>query len=188
MWMIACAIVLYLYPENQIVQSLNAKHTPFLDGIFCGFTAFGQYQLLVTVVVSWLIFIPRLRSRNFILSVLLVYTSITCIVYGLKYFFATDRPLNVISNLYRVPTIDHAFHNGMPSGHTTTAFAFVTLVFALFKMPHFARVVLIIFAIGCGLSRVYLAQHFLSDVLAGTALGLALGLILSKIIKKYLPY
>jgi membrane-associated phospholipid phosphatase len=55
-----------------------------------------------------------------------------------------------------------------PSGHTTTAFVVATFLASLYPP---ARALFFGFAGGCGLSRVILQQHWLSDVYAGALLG-----------------
>jgi membrane-associated phospholipid phosphatase len=58
-----------------------------------------------------------------------------------------------------------------PSGHTTTAFAVLILAGLIVqnRTLFFASVLL---AWAVALSRVYLSQHFLADVLAGSILGI----------------
>lgn len=59
-----------------------------------------------------------------------------------------------------------------PSGHSITAFSVATtlgLFYPVLQLPLLAAAVLI------AASRIVLGMHFLSDVLAGTALGVALG-------------
>ncbi len=59
-----------------------------------------------------------------------------------------------------------------PSGHSITAFA-VTLPLGLFFPP--LMLGLMFCAISVALSRILLGMHFLSDVVAGSAIGSALG-------------
>jgi membrane-associated phospholipid phosphatase len=56
--------------------------------------------------------------------------------------------------------------NSFPSGHTATAFTFFLLT-VYFSPKKFVLILGALFAIGCGYSRIYLAQHFPLDVAGG---------------------
>ena len=62
----------------------------------------------------------------------------------------------------------------LPSGHTTTAFAALVAIGALFPR---ARAILWVYAACIAVSRVVVSAHFRSDVIAGAAFG-AFGAIL----------
>ncbi|GIV61958.1 MAG: hypothetical protein KatS3mg044_0824 [Rhodothermaceae bacterium] len=75
----------------------------------------------------------------------------------------------------------HPFTSGFtsfPSGHTTTAFAFMTAWFYYYPGPHTASLVAL--AGGTALSRMAANKHWLTDVLAGAAVGSATSYILSR--------
>jgi membrane-associated phospholipid phosphatase len=78
--------------------------------------------------------------------------------------------------LYFVDQVSLANNSSFPSGHTATAFAIATVFIILIKnkkwqLPILAAAVLV------GYSRIYLAQHFLMDVLIGAVIGIASGLL-----------
>jgi membrane-associated phospholipid phosphatase len=57
--------------------------------------------------------------------------------------------------------------HSFPSGHTASAFAlFFTL--AVFSSKDWIKFLCFIFALGVGYSRIYLSQHFLIDITAGS--------------------
>ena len=79
-------------------------------------------------------------------------------------------------NIAPIRTIDgYAMHewNSFPSGHTMSAFGLSSLL-ALMAGPKSRKRVLVLalLAIAVGLSRIFLVQHFLVDVLAGALLGM----------------
>jgi undecaprenyl-diphosphatase len=67
-----------------------------------------------------------------------------------------------------VPFSTKANLNGMPSGHTTTAFA---LAFCLSTLYPRLRGLWFAYALTLALSRIMVDAHFLSDVIAGASLG-----------------
>lgn len=92
----------------------------------------------------------------------------------LKKLFTRPRPYLVLpgavtgSKLFR----DYSF----PSGHTTAAFSLAVsymVVFQYLCVPLFSCALLV------GISRIYLGQHYPSDVLAGSALGTISALLTS---------
>jgi membrane-associated phospholipid phosphatase len=69
-----------------------------------------------------------------------------------------------------VPGIDLHHTLAFPSGHTTTAFALLILAGFIINRKY-ALFGLMLIAWLAGISRVYLSQHFLIDVLGGSLLG-----------------
>jgi membrane-associated phospholipid phosphatase len=55
------------------------------------------------------------------------------------------------------------------------AFAFFTFATHLILIKSGHRLIAFLLAVGCGISRIYLAQHFLSDVLLGALIGWMIG-------------
>lgn len=84
----------------------------------------------------------------------------------MKKFAARRRPYQVLPEVRIVPPlwIDHSF----PSGHTTAAFS-LAAGFA-FNFPPLA-LILISLAGLIGISRLYLGQHYPTDVFVGAILG-----------------
>jgi undecaprenyl-diphosphatase len=77
------------------------------------------------------------------------------------------------------PSGTHSF----PSGHTATSFACATVLSAFaprWRVPFFVLATLI------GLSRVYNAMHYPTDVLAGAALGVLTALLLLAVARRRL--
>jgi membrane-associated phospholipid phosphatase len=71
-----------------------------------------------------------------------------------------------------------------PSGHSATAFA--AAVALGFLHPRL-RTPLLVLAVLVAVSRVYLGVHYVSDVLAGSALGIVVGLAVGALISRRLP-
>ena len=134
--------------------------------------------------------LARRRSRGVATAMTLVLLVTALIVLGLKGIVGRVRPcLSVpgIHALWGAPT-DCSF----PSGHTTGSFAFAAYVATVmcakrsYTAP--ARALLIaaafLFAVGVGLSRIYLGVHYPSDVLASAFLGATLGVVGARLTRR----
>jgi membrane-associated phospholipid phosphatase len=86
--------------------------------------------------------------------------------------------------LINVPLVNdvqmHKQHS-FPSGHSTTIFALATILSLHFK-SYRTGIILFFISIFTAYSRVYLSQHFIQDVLAGSMFGV----VFSSIIYIYL--
>jgi membrane-associated phospholipid phosphatase len=183
-WIAICGALITWVGDSHSVILINGLHTHRRDLLFSVLTGYAEWVSLVFIVGGCLC-IAALRTKHFVITVLVTLATLMIVVHSAKSIIGSDRPLNVIPDLYRVPWLPQAFEHGMPSGHTTTAFAISTLLLRSFPMPQFMQLILFVFAAGCGLSRIYLAQHFTSDVLVGTLLGLCLGEFIARLSKKY---
>ena len=92
----------------------------------------------------------------------------------IKPIIGRRRPFAGDDNMVFQPfTLDNTYH-AMPSGHTTTAFAFST-VMADAVDNIFWDLVWYGAAVATGAARIYHDQHWISDVFAGAVLGYAVG-------------
>lgn len=82
----------------------------------------------------------------------------------LKYFEGNE-------DLVPIEGIHNAYVHSFPSGHTTTAFALLSLIALLYSGNKGVAFLCANLAILTAVSRIYLAQHFTEDVLAGIFLG-----------------
>ena len=146
---------------------------PFLDGVMKVFSAFGRGDT-ITIVFILLLLLPYFRTKEYLLSTLLFGLLTPVINHFSKMFFEEVRPLGIygIERVHTVPWLDNLFNNSFPSGHTMGAFGFCMLLHHLLPQKKwYVTIVLFLLAIGCGYSRIYLGQHFFSDVLAGSLIG-----------------
>ena len=74
------------------------------------------------------------------------------------------RELNVVEGVHL------NIHNSFPSGHATQAFA-VFMTMALYTRRNMSAVIFLLFAVLSAFSRVYLSQHWLADIVAGSLIG-----------------
>lgn len=148
---------------------LNPFHSGFLDFIFIGITLIGDGFFSIAVCVS--LFVIKRKYLAFLVFVSFATSGIFAQV--LKYFISEARPALLLqkSNYpYFIENVTlHNFHS-FPSGHTTSAFAlFAVLAFAV-KNKNYSFLFLVLGGL-VGYSRIYLGQHFISDVAIGSLIG-----------------
>ncbi len=101
-------------------------------------------------------------------------------VFVIKDKVGTDRPITYFQKtgkadqVVTVPEVSlNRGQTSFPSGHTMSAFGLFSLLALIAGRQSKKRVLLLaILAIAIGLSRVFLVQHFLVDVLGGAFLGM----------------
>jgi membrane-associated phospholipid phosphatase len=91
------------------------------------------------------------------------------------YVFPEDlRPLSLQAQkifIHTVPDVRVHRNHSFPSGHTSTAFTMALLLAEVIKKRAWSFI-LPVLAMLVGYSRVYLAQHFVTDVMAGMTIGM----------------
>jgi len=88
-------------------------------------------------------------------------------------FDQEQRPSAVYDNLSPVDGLERHKNNSFPSGHTTAAFTFFTIL-AVSVRKKWVQILAAFSALLVGISRIYLGQHYLNDVVTGAVLGLLL--------------
>lgn len=176
-FLIVCIIVLASTDKVQLHLTINKFHNSFFDLFFEFWTVVADGLFVAIAGFILLFFIPKQKRLSaFILTLLtLLLTGILAQTGKQLIYPDATRPLEFIKDhtLYLVEGIDIHRNNSFPSGHTTAAFGFFSLVaYLFFKKNRKIQILLALFAMLCAYSRMYLSQHFLEDVTAGTVLGL----------------
>ena len=175
---------LLLYGKIESHMILNAYHTPLLDTFFRYFTLIGGW--VPCAVAGVLLVFKKWRVAVVILAAQLIATLITS---PIKRIIRAPRPSVVLSEMgIQFPTVEGVdLHSTLsfPSGHTSAAFAFC-IVLAIFCPKIWQKILCLLLAIMGGYSRIYLSQHFLADVLAGSIIGLCSAYIAYLIFKRLL--
>jgi len=101
----------------------------------------------------------------------------------LKDYFDISRPPRVLSvDLFNVHGPVH-LNDSFPSGHTLSAWMFVSILFVSLQTKWKWGMVFI--ALLVGLSRIALGVHWPMDVIAGMTLGWAIGLLACGLVEKW---
>ncbi len=125
----------------------------------------------------------KLQQQSFkIIGSLLINTAIT---QGLKYTINRQRPYEAyptIINPYTIET-DASF----PSGHTSTAFALATSI-SLQNKKWYVVIPTFAWASSVSYSRMYLGEHYPTDVFAGAVIGIGSAYLSNWLNKKLFNY
>ena len=155
--------------KGELHILINRYHSGFSDSLFALVTYMGDGLFMVFSALILLFF--SLRHFLFLLTTFLSTGLVTQI---LKRVFFEDslRPSQFLkdADLYIVEGVDLLSGRSFPSGHATTAFA-LFLCLALIIRNRYLKLVCFILACLTAFSRVYLSQHFLIDITAGSIVG-----------------
>jgi membrane-associated phospholipid phosphatase len=172
---LAAAIFLLTYSKADGFLQMNALHSFGLDVFFVNYTFFGDGIFSLCLVA--LLFVRRHPQLAWV--VLAAFFSSGLLVQILKNLIYAPRPrlfFEAGQYLHFIDGVSLSNSSGFPSGHTTSAFALAT-VLAFYWRQNTIAALLLLAAMLVGYSRIYLAQHFLSDVLAGACIGVMSGYV-----------
>ncbi len=157
------------YNKIDLHLTINQWRHPWADVFFKYFTNLGDGVLFVPVIIY---FAVRRDTEKMILFTLIAVLTLGVTALGKSVLFPDiNRPVLAIGadklNLVEGVRMHSKF--SFPSGHTMAAFAFWSAMAAVAhsSLAGFFAVI----AVLVGISRVYLSQHFVPDVAAGSALG-----------------
>lgn len=164
-------ILLLLNSKAELFLWINRHHTYFFDELFKIITFFGD-GIVITLVVLLLLFF---KFRYSVLAAIaFAYNSL--VIQILKQFFRAPRPIKYFEDIMPIRTIEgYPVHdwNSFPSGHAASAFTLAVVLSYL--LPHRKRHWIIIpLAALTAFSRVYLAQHFMEDIIAGAVIAVVM--------------
>jgi len=181
---VATGIVILILGKNETFQLINSNHNIYADQFFKYFTHYGDGVMWIPLGVFCIIF-----KRKYVVAVLAGVIISTLLAQLLKRVIFPDelRPITYLSENFPVHTIEGVIMrraNSFPSGHTITAFT-IALILAHMINKKFWSVILLLMALLAGYSRVYLAQHFPTDVLAGMFIGIISSILSLLIFKNF---
>jgi membrane-associated phospholipid phosphatase len=178
-FIILASIFVFAYDQLYVSYHLNSIHNIVFDNFFKYITHFGDglFVLFVSIVIFW-------KNRELAISLFLSFLLSGLFAQIVKNIISFPRPKHFIEKLAAVDQLAYHFVNGvevyssnsMPSGHTTTIFCFVCMII-LYTKNKLWTAALFGFAFAVAMSRVYLLQHFLQDVLVGSILGVYIAMI-----------
>lgn len=180
LWGVACYALMGLFNKGDMILLFAENRSEFKNTFFlyCTYIGEGYVYLFATIM---LLFSGYSRSLAICLNAVLV----LLVSQALKIFFSHERPVRYFSDLLEQPDLPNYIPNvhlldgwttSFPSGHTTSAFAFYSLL-AFFIPNKWIKMFCLVLAALVGLSRMYLVQHFLKDVTTGMLTGFLIALV-----------
>jgi len=160
----------FLYTKAEMHVHINQYHSSFFDWFFRHMTFLGDGLFVIVPAVILLFF----SLRHFVFLAC-AYMGSGLVTQILKRVFFEDmsRPSKYLSGeaqLHLVDGVDLLSGRSFPSGHATSAFA-LFLCFALISKNRAFKLACFVLACLTAFSRVYLSQHFIMDIYAGSLIG-----------------
>ena len=178
------SLLLLICAENNYIQLIiNKLNSPFFDFTFKYATTLAE-GLSIAAVIILTLFI-RFRWTAIVSFALILNVTI---VYALKklVFPDVERPSIFFSQLTDWHTVEGVHlhtHMSFPSGHTSAAFAMFFGLAICLKNKKLGAL-LFVLSLMVGYSRMYLSQHYLIDVVAGSVIGIIIALFSYILIQK----
>jgi membrane-associated phospholipid phosphatase len=178
------ALFVFGYLAHEIVGEKETEFDEKAFHFFAGFsspgfitvnrilTFFGAtyFSIPAYLILLSILFLSGRKTDG--INITIIAVTSTALMFGLKEFFHRKRP--------DLPVIRTLNNFSFPSGHALSSFIFCSvLVYLVWKgklsttWKWVLSVILILFSVSIGISRIVLRYHYASDVMAGFCLALA---------------
>jgi len=147
--------------DSKANKRVEKYSSPLLLEFFEGITSLGSPAILLIIIAVLFETGQTLAASKLFASLLIAGIAVR----GVKNLNGRTRPED-----HRDPVYSE---KSFPSGHSTAAFMTATILTAFYSRP----VTFFGLATTVAISRVYLKDHYLSDILAGGLLGTVIGII-----------
>jgi membrane-associated phospholipid phosphatase len=164
------ALFIFFYGKEESFYVINKYNSPAFDFVFQYWTYLGD-GLIWAPLFLYVIFF----KREFLIAVIASLVICTVLTHFFKRIVFADelRPILALGEekIRIIEGFKPHHRNSFPSGHTSTAFT-LALLMAFIVRGWFWVFFFPLLAFFVGYSRVYLAQHFVTDVCAGMFIGI----------------
>lgn len=189
-FLVAAAIAAGTLPYGEEILFLNDLRFEPFNTLFRMITGLGEPYMWVIAVVYYLV-----RNRRMAVPVIAAGLLVIPVSYIVKDKAGTDRPYTHFQNIGKsdqvvvVPGV--ALNRGktsFPSGHTMSAFGLYCMLALLSAGKNRDLLLtLAVLSVLTGVSRIFLVQHFLIDVIGGAILGMMISTLVWKAWKTKSP-
>lgn len=143
-----------------------------LDNFFFYITYLGDGLMLPVLLVIIIFYNIRLGIYT---AVSFFTAAIVTSILKYQFFNDEDRPKQIFEWTLHIPLkfvdiTDVNIHRSFPSGHATQVFAIFMCLIFFTRRPEF-KFLFFVIALVSAFSRVYLSQHWLIDITAGSIIG-----------------
>lgn len=172
-WVLGVLLLSQIYKGEAIIY-FTQHRSSFYNVFFGSITQLAEFP--VYAIVFALVWVSGRKEK----AKAIMYAGLITIVvsFCLKTIFAQPRPLRyfeqkhiVVKELVINGLDVHSGFTSYPSGHSMGAFSLFVIIALLWADKKIFGISCILLAIAVGISRIYLAQHFLNDVMAGSMVG-----------------
>ncbi|MEM9001314.1 MAG: phosphatase PAP2 family protein [Bacteroidota bacterium] len=175
------------FDKGLIILKINSLRNNFLDVFFINASSLGN---AITVLFAFVL-VLRFKLKWLAVFLLAFGIQVMLVLLCKKGFYAGAlRPYLYFYRsgmgdlVHLVEGVKIRYVNSFPSGHTATIF-FLVSFFALLSRNKVASWVLMFVGCFVGLSRIYLVQHFYSDVYFGLVFGTLSSIIAYLVVRRY---
>lgn len=177
----------WMYGKEASFLFVNLHYSATGDWLFPYITYLGDGVTVVLFSIILLFF--NYRKAIQLIIIYLVSSQITQVLKR-TVFSEVPRPSKYFEGkvaLHMVEGVQVHQMMSFPSGHTTSIFAFMAFLAIVTKNKSMSILYLAVACLG-GYSRMYLAQHFLEDVIAGSVIGVITAFVATSLLNNYKWY
>ena len=184
---IAMGTLILSLGKNGAFQFINSNHNEITDQFFKYFTHYGDGVMWAPLGLFCFFF-----KRKYFIAVVAGVAISTIIAQFLKRVVYPEelRPIAYLSEtfpVHQIAGVEIRKLHSFPSGHTTTAFTMALIIAHMINKKAWS-IILPLLALVAAYSRVYLAQHFPTDILAGMCIGILSAILSLLIYRRFLKF